>query len=383
MRGEGALYITAMTIWILFALMTGAAILAVLWPLSRRAPAVEGTAGDRLFYRDQIAEIERDQARGLISPGEAESAKAEAARRLIRASTQSASPIDHLDEPALRRRRAASAVALSCVPLLALTLYGAYGSPQTPSQPLSARAARPVDPASIGIGEAVARIESHLDQNPGDGRGWEVLAPVYMRQGRYADAVKAWRNALRILGESPERQVALGEALVAAQDGAIPAEARTAFDRALAAEPDNAKARFYLARMAEQDGDPAAAKAHYAEIVARSPAEAPWLPLVRERLSALGGDTAGAIAALPAPDRSAAIRGMVQGLAERLKAGGGTGDDWGRLVRSYVVLGEADAAKGALAEARRALAQAPAELGRVEELAKELGLELGSDEGRK
>ena len=53
-----------MILWLVLALMTAAAIFAVLWPLARRAPLRAGS--DLAVYRDQLDEIERDRAAGLI-----------------------------------------------------------------------------------------------------------------------------------------------------------------------------------------------------------------------------------------------------------------------------------------------------------------------------
>ncbi len=117
-----------MTIWIVFALMTGAAVMAVLWPLSRRPIVAEGSP-DKQFYHEQVAEIERDRERGLLTAEEAEAARIEAGRRLLRAVPAETVSPGMIGEPALRRRRAASAVALSTIPLLALAAYGAFGSP--------------------------------------------------------------------------------------------------------------------------------------------------------------------------------------------------------------------------------------------------------------
>ena len=121
-----------MLIWIIFAVMTGAAVFALLWPLGHGREAVFADAADaKSLYRAQLGEIERDLARRLIGPTEAEAARTEAARRLLRASGDEAGPAGET-ESSLRRRRASSALALSCVPLLALLVYGAYGSPGIP-----------------------------------------------------------------------------------------------------------------------------------------------------------------------------------------------------------------------------------------------------------
>jgi cytochrome c-type biogenesis protein CcmH len=365
-----------MMIWTVFALMTGAAVMAVLWPLSRR-PAADEDGPDAPFYREQMAEIERDLERGLLSPAEAEAARIEAGRRLLRAMPAGRAASDMVGEPALRRRRAASAVALSAVPLLALALYGAYGSPSLPGQPLSARLQ--ADPQALDMAAAVAHVEAHLAQHPEDGRGWEVIAPVYLRLGRVDEAVKAYATALRLLGEDAARLTNYGEALVQASDGMVSADARAAFGRAASLDPGLAKAHYYLALAAEQDGDHAAARSHYATILSSSPPDAPWAPLVKERLARLGGEAAQAVAALPAPERNAAIKGMVEGLAARLDAQGGTPDEWGRLIRSYVVLGEREKAEAALDRARRSLGQDAAARRQVDAAAQALGLTAGAD----
>ncbi|HSP26168.1 MAG TPA: c-type cytochrome biogenesis protein CcmI [Saliniramus sp.] len=371
-----------MSVWILFALMTGAAVMAVLWPLSRArtARSATGREGERRFYEDQLVEIDRDQARGLFTAEEAASAKAEAARRLIRSTATSVAPTNTLDEPALRRRRAASAVTLSTVPLIALAIYGAYGSPGLPAQPLEARLQETRDVAAIDIDEAVVRIETHLAQNPTDGRGWEVLAPVYMREGRFEEAAAAYRSALQHLGEETMRLANYGEALVNAQAGMVSADAREAFEVAVSLDETNPKARFYLAQAAEQDGDTADAVRQYSWLAERASADAPWLGVVRQRISALTGDATGVSAAGPAaaPASSGvdgdAIAGMVSRLDERLRSEGGSAEEWGRLVRSFAVLGQQDRATAALDDARNALASDEAGRAEVEAVAREVGI---------
>ncbi|AWB21563.1 c-type cytochrome biogenesis protein CcmI [Methylobacterium currus] len=367
-------------IWFIFALMTGLAVLALLWPMSRRpgfAAVPEGEARiatETGFYRDQLREIDRDAARGLLAAPEAEAARAEAARRLLRASRDPGRVAGAMGEPALRRRRAASAFALSTVPLVALLVYGIYGSPDLPAQPQAERLAH-ARTAGNDLAAAVAQIEAHLAQAPEDGRGWAVLAPVYLRLGRVEDAIKAYENALRILGEEAGRLADYGEALVAASDGVVSSKARDAFERALRQDAKAVKPQFYLARAAEQDGDRDKARARYAALAAAAPPDAPWLPMVRDSLARLDG-TAPPAAAKPAmgEEQRGMVRGMVEGLAQRLAEKGGTPEEWARLVRSYGVLGERPRAEETLAQARTALGNDTAKLAPVEEAAREMGL---------
>ena len=380
-------------LWFILAFMTGAAVLALLWPMSRRAnPPAEagGLATETVFYEDQLREIERDLARGLIAPPEAEAARTEAGRRLLRTSRTDVPAIPGIAEPALRQRRAASAFALSTIPLVALIAYGLYGSPHMPAQGVAERQA--VQNGGQELLNAIAQIEARLASDPKDGRGWTVLAPVYMRMGRFDDAAHAYEAATRLLGETPQRLSDWGEALMAGNNGVISPQARALFERAVALDGTAAKPRFYLARAAELDGDIPLAIQRLTALAETAPADAPWLPAVRDNLTRLKGEApkadparpgagaapeagaAAALQAMPPEGRNSAIRGMVDGLDRRLSEKGGTADEWQRLVRSLSVLGERDRARTVLAKARTALASDAAALQGLDALAGEFGL---------
>ncbi|WP_438345302.1 c-type cytochrome biogenesis protein CcmI [Methylorubrum populi] len=393
-------------IWFILAAMTGAAVFALLWPMSRRrrqgagpqAQDGNGLATETGFYEDQLAEIERDLGRGLIAPAEAEAARAEAARRLLRASREEqaggAGPAP-IAEPHLRQRRAASAFALSTIPLVALVVYGLYGSPNLPSQTDADRKATRAGAQDLMT--AIGQIEARLANHPDDVRGWSVLGPVYMRLGRFDDAARAYAALVRLKGEDAQALSDWGEALVAAADGTVSPEARKVLGRALAADPKAAKPQFYLARGDEQSGDVAGAVRRLEAMAASAPADAPWLSAVRDNLARLKGETAAApkadgdakdgvkpeapvagpgsnIQALPPSERIDAIRGMVEGLERRLAKQGGSADEWLRLVRSHAVLGERDKALDALERARKALRDDRAAQERLDAQAHELGL---------
>ncbi|AWN35024.1 c-type cytochrome biogenesis protein CcmI [Methylobacterium radiodurans] len=377
-------------IWFILAGMTAAAVLALLWPMSRRIRTGQGETGTAAtetgFYEDQLAEIERDLARGLIAPEEAEAARTEAARRLLRA-TRAAHAGDDPDvaEPRLRQRRAASAFALSTIPLVALLAYGLYGSPDLPAQTQAERQAQQT--GNQDLMKAIGQIEAKLASDPGDARGWAVLAPVYMRLGRFTDAAHAYEAVARLKGETPGTLSDWGEALVAAANGTVPPEAKPIFERALALDPKTPKPRFYLARAAEQAGDTGEAIRQLTAIEEASPTDAPWLGLVRESLARLKGEPPPPKEAGPAAqkearpaDQQAAIRGMVDGLDRRLSEAGGTPEEWLRLARSRAVLGEGDRAREALARARKALKDDPAALERLEAGARDLGLQAEAPE---
>ena len=371
-----------MLLWSVFALMTAVAILSVLWPLSRTSNRQTGS--DIAVYRDQLEEVDRDRKAGLIGETEAQAARVEVSRRLIAAADRTEFNHSPSVGSSLRRRRAAAVGAIVLLPLLAATLYLTNGSPQMPGQPLQARLRAAHQDTSIAV--LISQAEAHLERNPNDARGYEVLAPVYLRLGRFSDAVNARRKLIALSGESAERQSDLGEALVAAASGVVTADAKSAFERALAIEPGELKAKFYIGIAAEQDGDRGKAAAIWSEMIDKAPAEAPWLPMVRDALARVGvsppnaarGPSAEDVAAagtMGEKDRDEMVRGMVARLANRLKENGSDVEGWQRLLRAYMVLGERDKAHEAAADARRALASDPDKLRRIEEMVKSLGLE--------
>ncbi|MBY5796672.1 c-type cytochrome biogenesis protein CcmI [Rhizobium leguminosarum bv. viciae] len=375
-------YLGDMLFWILVAALTAALAVILLYPLLRGAKAANNIrAGEAAVYRDQLRELDRDLDGGLITPEEADYARAEIGRRLIAVSA---------DEPAetpkpARHHRFTEAFVLLVLPVLGLCLYLTTGRPDLPSQPLEARLENPGNDVAV----LIAKAERHLAEKPDDGKGWDVLAPIYFRTMRVNDAQVAYRNAIRLLGPSPVRLDGLAETLMAVSDGVVTDEARQVLEQSLTLEPDNPRARFYIALSMEQAGRPDEARKAFEALAKQSPADAPWLPLVNQHIATNGGAPAGANPATPgnptqqdvaaaetmsAGDRQQMIRGMVESLDAKLSEDPNNFDGWMRLVRSYAVLNDKDRAAGAL---KRGLAAfpPPGEQGRqLLALARELGI---------
>ncbi|MEP9368085.1 c-type cytochrome biogenesis protein CcmI [Xanthobacter sp. VNH20] len=394
-----------------FALMTAAAVMAVLWPLARRRPLKDETAADLAVYRDQLNELERDQAAGRLPAAQAEAARIEVSRRMLAAAD---APPEPVQDPvrARSRRRMAACLALVGVPLAAVGLYALLGTPGLPGAPLAARLAAPPDRTDVAI--LVRKVEDHLAANPRDGQGYEILAPVYLRLGRVDDAVRAYAQAIQYLGDTSERRAALGEALVVQANGVVTKDAAATFQAALALDPTSPRARYFLGLAAEQDGRKADATAIWTKLVQDSPPNAPWLGLVRTALERIGapvppppsaagpsdsvmrrdaapvppavgappGPTAQdvqAAAQLDAAGRAQMIQGMVDRLQQRLDADPKDLDGWLRLVRARMVLGERDKAAAALSSARAAFADDATAQARLAALADEL--KIGPEAG--
>jgi cytochrome c-type biogenesis protein CcmH len=357
-----------MILWILLALLTALVAAALLYPLYRHAgAAAPENAGEVAVYRDQMKELDRDRAGGLISGEEAEYARAEIGRRLLAAAAKGTSADGKQARPGGLRRLAVSSVII-LPPAIGLCLYVMLGSPGLPDQPLQARLENPGTDMAL----LVSKAERHLAQNPNDGAGWDILAPIYFRSMRLGDAELAYRNAIRLIGVNAARLSGLGETLVASNDGIVTDDARSAFEEAVRLEPGNVRARFYVGLAQEQSGKADDARATFEAIAKASPPDAPWMGLINDHIAKNGGTAAAAGTGGPAAtapsaplgspttddvaaaqnlsqgDRQAMIRGMVDSLAEKLQADPNNLEGWLRLVRSYMVLGDRPKAEAAL-----------------------------------
>ena len=343
-----------MIFWVVAALLTLGACLAVMLPTIRgRAQTLAGEEHNLEVFQDQLAELDRDIARGSIDAAEAEQARAEIGRRIIKLAGQT-----QAGDSGRRHGlgRIVASVAILAIPFASWGIYAATGSPHLPGQPLEARISQ--DPQAASVSELIARAEAHLSNNPEDGRGWDVLAPIYYRMGRYNDSVVAYRNAIRLLGPNAIREANLGEALAAAAGGTVTADAVAALQRALETEPDNPKARFLIAVGLAQEGRNEEAEQAWLDMVAGLPEGSPWRSAAEQAIAGLtqgpgAVDNAGGL--ILDNDQTRMIDEMVAGLDRRLADNPDDPEGWQRLIHSYVVLGRAGDAASALARGLEAL----------------------------
>jgi len=380
-------------LWVIFAVLTAAALYVVLRPLMGGSASEEPRAAfNATVYRDQLGEVESDRERGLIGEGDVEAARVEIARRLL--ATDAEKPGAKLSPTQSPTRYLAVGLAVA-LPVAALSLYLVYGSPRLPDQPLIARLQDPASDKNLEV--LVARVEARLREHPEEGEGWEVIAPVYMGWGRYADAAEAYRQTIRLLGESPKRLANYGQALVLANNGVVSEDARKALERAVVLDPNLVEPRLVLIIAKEQDGQFAAAAEAWRAMLAKAPADAPWRKLVEQRLAEDEAKLAKPVAAKPegAPgagpsgpspdavaaaqkmnpaDRQAMIETMVQRLDDRLTQKGDDLAGWLKLVRAYTVLDRKEDALKALERAKTQFSGNAEALQQLDALAAELGL---------
>jgi cytochrome c-type biogenesis protein CcmH len=288
-------------------------------------------------FRLQLRELEADIASGRLGKAEGQVARGEMARELIRLKGEArrGGPRE-VPGPVF-------GLAVVATALLAFGAYGVLGNPQLPSAPLASR------PPQLSLEAAVAQIEAQLTRTPDDLRGWRAIGPAYMQLSRFADAERAFRRVIELDGATSEAETNLAEAIMMKQDGSISGEPLALLESAAARDPFHVRSRFYLAGEATRVGNYEAAVKQWNALLALARGDEPWLETARGGLAAatagLNGET------LPGPDEIAA---MVEGLSERLERDGGTLEEWTRLVRSRLVLGQPAEAQAAYDRARAA-----------------------------
>lgn len=293
-------------------------------------------------------------------------------------------------------------IAAGVIAVIAIGLSLRSAGEQTASAPAATQM-----PAG-DVNSAIAELEAKLKDNPNDAQGWQMLGWALMQTQKFAEAAQAYARATQIDPKKADYWSSLGEARVLAGSGDVPADAKAAFDKAIALDPKDPRARYFIAVAQDIAGDHKGAIDGWLALLADTPAGAPWEADVRRLISEVGakekievasrlaairpaaptGGAAVATAGIPGPTREqmqagaqlpkgqqeAMIAGMVDGLEAKLKANPKNESGWIMLMRSRVQLGEESKSTKALQDARAAYADDSAALKRLNEAAAELGI---------
>jgi len=376
-----------MALWIIIVLLTAAILGVLIVPLLLRGAARAAARGeyDLSVFRDQLAEVDRDAERGLLGDSEAKAARIEIKRRML-ALAPTLAESESRAKATTGGPSAVNPIVMAglaiIVPVGALTLYLALGSPGVPDLPLASRQAeiRQEVQRDEDMERLVADLAEKMKANPDNAEGWNLLARSYRNAGRYGEAVNAFERVVQLTGRDPDVLAEYGEALIMQAEGAVTPAAEAIFREVMDQGGADPRALFYTGVARAQQGDVKGAMDAWVLLTEVSPADAPWLPEVRQRIRAAAGElgldppavalqppsatqpsaetppSSGpsreeveAARQMPAAERDAMIRSMVQRLADRLKENPGDREGWVRLERAYRVLGETEKADEAKA----------------------------------
>jgi cytochrome c-type biogenesis protein CcmH len=402
----------------LFWILTGAVALVLTLALGAallrgRRETGPAEAFDLQVYRDQLREVEADAAAGKIGAEEAERLKTEISRRLLAADAKSRGAARSGAQP---RGLTALTAALLALALVGggFGLYTQLGAPNYPDLPLQMRleqaqrmlttrtsqaeaearqpARAPLD-VSQDYEALVEKLRGAVAERPDDLQGHMLLARHEAALGNMRAAHEAQRAVIRIKGDQAraEDYTDLADLLIIAAGGYVSPEAQAVLEEALERDPENGVARFYGGLMMAQTGRPDIGFRMWNRLLQESAASDPWVAPIRGQIADLAmragvndftlpelpepadapeapeaseapaprGPSAAdveAAAEMSAEDRASMIRGMVDGLLQRLAAEGGPPQDWARAITALGVLGETERAGAIWAEGQTVFA---------------------------
>ncbi|UWQ92866.1 c-type cytochrome biogenesis protein CcmI [Rhodobacteraceae bacterium M382] len=390
-----------MSFWIVPSLMAlGITAFLALVLLRARGQGEPAAAYDLRVYREQLKEMERDLARGLIAQSDADRVRTEISRRILAADAQLQQFNAGNQQP---RNLSLIVVAICGAAMIAgsLMLYRALGAPGYGDLSLSTRlemaelnrtsrpsqadveARMPPQPApevEASYGELVSKLRETVEKRPQDIEGHALLSRHEANLGNYTAAYAAKSREIELLQSEagPEQFGEQAQLMILAAGGYVSPEAETALRTALQIDPTYGPARYYWGLMMDQIGRPDMAFQIWEQTLRRSPPDAPWLVPIRAQIeelawkagvkyelaaapgaAALPGPDAGAVAAAQSmsdADRQEMIQGMVNQLSDRLATEGGAPDEWARLIGALGVLGDMDRARAIYDEASQKFA---------------------------
>ncbi|MEM6890517.1 MAG: c-type cytochrome biogenesis protein CcmI [Pseudomonadota bacterium] len=371
-----------MTFWILTAAL--ALIVATLLALALRAPKADQyiapAAYDLRVYRDQLREVDKDLARGVVSAEDAERVRAEISRRILGADAAMSDDARMVDAGRGAPRLLAGALAATLIGAsfglyfwLGAPGYGDLGLERRIALAEETRLTRPDQAAaeaslptfappantSPDYVALVTQLRDTVAERPGDLQGHILLQQNEANLGNFVAAARAQARVVALKGETAlaEDYAQLADMLVLAAGGYVSPEAEAALQQALALAPANGTARYYIALMMAQTGRPDRAFRIWDQQLREGPPDAPWIPPIRAQIPDLAaragvnyqlpdvgsgrGPSADDIEAaqdMSPTDRMAMIESMVSGLSDRLATDGGPVEDWAQLITALGVL---------------------------------------------
>ena len=405
----------------LFWIIAGLIVLSVL-ALFARALLVQQSdfedpaAYDLRVYKDQLQEVDRDVARGVLNTADAERVRTEISRRILAADTALGNNASLARSGA---KRPVALVALAAVVLAgAFGIYTSLGAPgygdlaladrialaeearaTRPTQKLAEESVGPVPSPETENEEYVALVERLrvvIEDRPDDVRGFRLLARAEGRLGNLTAAHQAQARVLALTGGKEADVTDLtdyADMLILAAGGYVSPEAEAVLATVLERAPGQPVAQYYWGLMHSQTGRPDMAFRIWDRLLRRGPPDAPWIPPIQAQIEEMAlragvrydlpvigsgrGPSAEDIEAaqdMSPAERMQMIEGMVSGLATRLADEGGPPQDWAQLISALGVLGRMEDAASIYANARDVFGADPGAMDLINSAADQAGL---------
>ena len=372
------------------------------------------------FYKSQLVETTFDVERGIILEDEAERLRTEISRRILK--------LDARRPPMKPSKTSNWIVPISVVIILSIVgggggLYAYLGSPgyydlsQTDRIALAeiSRKTRPSlkeflkrlptkskNQPNETYSKLVVKLRETVEARPKDLEGHLILARVETSLQNFLAASKALNAAIKIKGNgaTAEDFFDYAELLILAAQGYVSPEAEDALNQVLKRDIKFSAAHYYVGLMMAQNDRPDRAFQVWRRLLVQTPEDSPWVEPIRaqiEDVAIAAGVNDFELAKLAKPssvapisgpslddlkaaeslsnnERIEMIRGMVEGLSERLATQGGTAQEWAQLIRSLIILGDQDQAIAVWENAKTVFAKYPDDLAIIANVTKEMSV---------
>lgn len=390
-----------MLLWVILTFMVALGVSGLTFALVRPRDRDRSRTTATSILAAQLAEVDSQVTTGDLTPGEATPLKTEIRRRILAEAREPGT----IGKPLPAKALSYLAIGIAGVVALAATgLYALLGRPDLAAgahvlnASIKGATANTAHPGG-DVTAMIAQLEAKMRETPNDPEGWRMLGWSYLVTGRAADAAAAYRRAIALAPHNADYRSSEGEALVRASGGQVTPSALDSFRAALKEDQGDPRAKYYLALYKDQTGDHNGAMADWIALIKSAPPDAPWLSDVRRFVENVAqergldisarlpqepspadsrdGPSAAQVEAakrMPAIDRDAMIRAMVDRLAGELKTNPKDVEGWERLMRARMVLGERAAAAAAYRDASMAFANAPDIRSRLRNSARALGV---------
>jgi len=324
-------------------LLSVAALAFLLPPLLRTRTPAE-TAGredaNAAIYREQLAELEAELARGAIGEEAYSHARREIERRIV--AEAHARSVATAREP--RRQRAAALAVALFVPLVAALGYWQLGNPA------AIRGVPAMDVSNVTPEQMRAlteRLWERMHAEPGDPQGWMLLGRSLAVFGDHERAAQAYARAAALVPSDANLLADYADALAMASGGKLEGEPFALVQRALAIDPEHVKALALAGSARFERGEHAAAIEYWDRVLKQVPADSEFARSVATSI-----EEARRLAGAPATQSASSLRGTVK-LDPKLAALAAPGDT------VFVIARPASGARMPLAVARTTVRELP------------------------
>ncbi|VAW92715.1 Cytochrome c heme lyase subunit CcmH [hydrothermal vent metagenome] len=315
-----------MIFWLVAVLLMVAMLLFLLPPLIKaRAGEGDVLARDELnltIFKDQMNELKADQAVGVLTSQQYDVARQDLERDFLHDSGGESSEVVGQTDRIIGR--AAAAVIVVLLPVMAVSIYGLLGAGAAGLDPDSARPDMQAEGHQGSLDEQIVQLRAHLQNNPEDAEGWLMLARSYHFMKDYTNANGAYERAAALIqNPDPNFLADWADTAAMAQGRQMAGRPYELAQKALGLDPSHQKALWLAGTAAFETKDYAATLEYWQRLVKQFPEGSENHVQMQRNIDEIKGMLGASVevpqtAAVQTPASDVALHGVVR-LSDELK----------------------------------------------------------------